>query len=104
MGSTTTGGLKGGLIVYYASYTSFGPKAEEYLDSEGLRDVHVHLGVETHLNSRALRAARRSRSRAGFKSYVCPAVDTGRGGSSGGACVLVQKGLVSHGALPGFLL
>ena len=102
MGSTRTGGLGGGLVIYYANYTSFGPKAEEYLDSEGLRNVYVHLGVETHLNSRALRAARRSRSRAGFKSYVCPAVDTGRGGNSGGAWVLVQKGLVSHGALPGF--
>ena len=102
MGSRSTGGLKEGLVIYYANYTSFGPKAESYLDSEGLKNVHVHLGVETHLNSRALRAARRSRSRAGYKSYVCPAVDTGRGGNSGGAWVLVQKGLVSHGALPGF--
>ena len=89
------------LEVYFANYTEWGPQAEEYLNRERQGHVHVHMGAETHLRGSALKAARRSRKRSGYKSYTCPAVETGRGGTTGGTWILVQRNLASHGALPG---
>ena len=111
IGSKGSPGSSGGkargidtLWIYFANYTEWGPKAEEYLDREEQKAFHVHMGVETHLSGLALKKARRNRKKSGYKSYVCPATDTGRGGNSGGTWVLVQKNLASHGALPGYQL
>ena len=97
-------GKLGCLSFYFANYTEWGPKAEEYLDRQTMRDFHLHLGVETHLAGTSLRAARRARKKRGYRTYTCPADETGRGGNSGGTWVMVQKHLSSHGALPGFQL
>jgi len=98
VGGTT---LSGGLTIYYANYTEWGPKAASYLNTTTMRQYHVHVGVETHLRGNALSRARRDRNKYGYRSFVCPAEPTGRGGTHGGTWILVQRSLDSHASLPG---
>jgi exonuclease III len=64
-----------------------------YLFSALSPSVHFIANVETKLCSKPLSSVRKHASRAGFRSFVNPAIETCKGGVSAGERILVQKNL-----------
>ena len=59
--------------------------------------VHFIANVETKLKGKSLSVMRKHASRAGFRSFANPAIDTCKDGTSAGEWVLVKKNLTISG-------
>jgi hypothetical protein len=84
--------------VYFANYTAWSSKAKSFLLHESHREeFSVTIGVEHHLAGDSLKAARKLTYKAGWRSFVNPAVQTSKKGFSGGEWILVKRSVsVAH--------
>jgi len=83
--------------VYFANITALSAKAWQFIEARG-GDFEVVLWVEHHLRDEKLVRARKRLGKLGWSTAVSPAAKTEKGGTSGGAAVLVAKELCSRGA------
>ena len=82
---------------YLANYTAWSTRAKDYVNSDALGEVELHLGTETHLSDARLRTQRRTMGKAGWRVVAAPAQNTEKGGPKGhgGAWILARKHLHS---------